>query len=156
MSAVTTSRNPLDLFVTGAKQGWNIAAGSMLPYVIMAFVIIEILKITKILDVIGVAAGPVMTLWGLPGEALIVICAATLSRGGSIGVAASLLSSGQLSGADASVLAPAIMLLGGMVQQTGRILGTAEANRRYWGWHILISGINAMLGMWMVRLFMLF
>ena len=155
-TAATTTRNPLDLFVQGAKQGWNIAAGSMLPYVIMAFVIIEVLKLTNILTLIGKFAAPIMVIWGLPGEALIVICAAALSRGGSIGVAASLIGDNTLSGIDASILAPAIMLIGGMVQQTGRILGTSESSRRYWGWHILISCINAMIGMWMVRFFMFF
>ncbi len=155
-AAATATKNPIDLFVQGARQGWSIVTGNMLPNIIMAFVIIRILQLTKLLDLIGAVASPVMALWGLPGAALVVLCAALLSRGGSVGVAAGLVGSGQLSGADISVLAPAMMLMGALVQQTGRCLGSSDCNRRYWGWHILICIINAMLGMWMMRLFMLF
>lgn len=158
MAAPTTApnKNPLDLFVQGAKQGWNIAVGSMLPNVVMAFVIIQILRITKLLDIIGTVAAPVMGLWGLPGEALVVLLAAFMSMGGAVGVAASLLAAGSLTPVHVTVLAPAIMLMGSLIQYIGRCLGTADANRKYWGWHILICIINGLLAMWMMRFLMAF
>ncbi len=156
MASASTQKNALDLFVEGAKQGWNIAIGSMMPNVVMAFVLIHILKITKLLDIIGAVAAPVMGLWGLPGEALVVLCAAFMSMGGAVGVAAGLMTAGKLSGADATVLAPAIMLMGSLIQYIGRCLGTADANRKYWGWHILLCIVNGLIAMWLMRLFMLF
>ncbi len=156
MAQAVGKKNALDLFVEGAKQGWNIGTGSMLPNVVMAFVIIQILNITHLLGIIGKVAAPIMALWGLPGEALVVLCAAFMSMGGAVGVTAGLMSAGKISGVDATVLAPAIMLMGSLIQYLGRCLGTADANRRYWGWHILICIINGFIAMWLMRLFMLF
>lgn len=65
-----------DVFVSGVKRGWGIATGSMLPNVLMAFILIYVLKLTGILDLIGTVCGPVMKVFGLPGEALMVLLAA--------------------------------------------------------------------------------
>lgn len=150
-STKPTSKNPLDLFVEGAKQGWNIAITSMLPNVIMAFVIIQILNITGLLKLIGDVAAPVMALWGLPGQGLVVLLAAFMSMGGAVGAAASLFGAQSISALDCVVLSPAIMLMGSLIQYIGRCLGTADANSKYWGWHILICIINGLIGMWMMR-----
>ncbi len=152
MSTATATKNPIDLFIKGARQGWTIATTSMVPNIIMAYVLIQILKITKVLDMISVGAAPIMALWGLPGAGMVVICTAFLSRGGAVGVAAGLYASGQLTGMDISVLTPGFFLMGGFLQQAGRCLGTADANRRYWGWHFIICVINGMVGMWLMRL----
>ena len=73
-----------DVFVRGARQGWGIAIGSMLPNVLMAFVIIKALQITGLLKLIGIACGPVMAVFGLPGEAAPVLLAAWMSMGGFV------------------------------------------------------------------------
>lgn len=154
--ATPTTKNPLDLFVQGAKQGWNIAISSMLPNVIMAFVIIQVLKITSLLDIIGSVAAPLMGLWGLPGEAIVALLTAFLSTGGAAGMAYSLFEAGKISALDATVMAPAILLMGSLVQYLGRCLGTADANRKYWGWHILICILNGLIAMWLMRICLLF
>ena len=151
-TANPTSKNPLDLFVEGAKQGWNVAINSMLPNVVMAFVLIHILNISGILKLIGTVAGPMMALWGLPGEAIVVLLAALMSMGGAVGVSAGLIGAGTITGTHAVILSPAIMLMGSMVQYLGRCLGTADANRKYWGWHILICVINGLIGLWIMQL----
>ena len=154
--AKKVDRNIINLFIEGAKQGWSIAINSMLPNVLMAFVLIRILDITGILNFVGRVAGPIMAIWGLPGEGLVVLMASLMSIGGGVGVAASLALEGKLDATHLMVLAPAFMLMGSVVQYVGRCLGTADANRKYWGWVILISIFNALLGMWMMRLFLLF
>ena len=42
-----------DVFVRGARQGWGIAIGSMIPNVLMAFVIIKALQITGLLKILS-------------------------------------------------------------------------------------------------------
>lgn len=148
----TISKNPVDLFLNGAKQGWNMGVNNLIPNIVMAFVIIEVLKITGILGLIGKYAGPVMAIWGLPGETLVVICTGILSQGGAIGMIVSLNSSGILSLTDVAVMTPGMMMVGGLVQYVGRCLGTANANKKYWGWHIAIAFINAAIAMWVARL----
>ena len=141
-----------DVFVSGVKRGWGIATGSMLPNVLMAFILIYVLKLTGILDLIGTVCGPVMTVFGLPGEALMVLLAAWLSMGGGVGVASSLFAAGSLSLHDIAVLAPAMYLMGSQVQYTGRLLGVVGTPGKYIPVMVLISIINALLALFVMQL----
>jgi spore maturation protein SpmB len=145
-------KNVMDLFVEGARRGFTIATTSLLPNVVMAFVIIQALKVTGLLDIVGKVFEPVMGLWGLPGEAAAVLLASVMSMGGGIGVCASLVVSGALNGHDATVLLPAIYLMGNPVQNTGRCLGTAGVNPKYYPHIITLCVINALLSLWVMQL----
>ena len=46
----TAKKNILDLFIDGARNGFKIGTTSLLPNVIMAFVIIRILDVTGLLQ----------------------------------------------------------------------------------------------------------
>ena len=141
-----------DVFVSGVKRGWGIATGSMLPNVLMAFILIYVLKLTGILDLIGTVCGPVMKVFGLPGEALMVLLAAWLSMGGGVGVASSLFAAGSLSLHDISVLAPAMYLMGSQVQYIGRLLGVVGTPGKYIPVMVLISIINALLALLVMQI----
>ena len=80
----TTSKKMMitDVFVNGAFQGWNIATHSTIPNVLMAFVIIKMLNISGALDFIGTCLGPVMAIFGLPGEAAMILLGGWMSMGG--------------------------------------------------------------------------
>ncbi len=67
-----------------ARRGFTIATTSLLPNVVMAFVIIQALKITGLLNWVGHICEPVMALWGLPGEAATRPLAALMSMGGAV------------------------------------------------------------------------
>lgn len=84
----TTSKKMMitDVFVNGAFQGWNIATHSTIPNVLMAFVIIKMLNISGALDFIGTCLGPVMAIFGLPGEAAMILLGGWMSMGGGVGV----------------------------------------------------------------------
>ena len=94
----------------------TIGTTSLLPNVMMAFVIIRILDVTGLLQLIGVVFQPVMGLWGLPGEAATVLITALMSMGGGVGVAMSLYTAGSLDAMQVTVLLPAIYLMGNPVQ----------------------------------------
>ena len=141
-----------DVFVSGVKRGWGIATGSMLPNVLMAFILIYVLKLTGILDLIGTVCGPVMKVFGLPGEALMVLLAAWLSMGGGVGVASSLFAAGSLSLHDSAVLAPAMYLMGSQVQYIGRLLGVVGTPGKYIPVMVLISIINALLALLVMQI----
>ena len=141
-----------DVFVSGVKRGWGIATGSMLPNVLMAFILIYVLKLTGILDLIGTVCGPVMKVVGLPGEALMVLLAAWLSMGGGVGVASSLFAAGTLSLHDIAVIAPAMYLMGSQVQYIGRLLGVVGTPGKYIPVMVLISIINALLALLVMQI----
>ena len=104
---VIQKKTILDLFIDGARKGFTIGTTSLLPNVMMAFVIIRILDVTGLLQLIGVVFQPVMGLWGLPGEAATVLITALMSMGGGVGVAMSLLSyDGYVSSASGLITQP--------------------------------------------------
>lgn len=147
-------KKPLpDVFVEGARKGFNIACNSILPNVLMAFVIIQILNVTGLLKLLGTVFAPVMAFFGLPGQAVMVLAAAVMSMGGGTGVAASLVASGALSGKDVTILLPAIYLMGGLVQYMGRLLGTAGISSKHYPLMFAVAFINAALAMLVMRFF---
>ena len=141
----------LDIFLDGMRRGWQLCIGSLLPNVMMAFVFIEILKGTGILTIIGRVFGPAMGLFGLPGESVTVLLTAWISGLGGAGAAASLYAEGLLNGAQLTIIAPGIFLMGAQIQYMGRVLGVAGVNRRHYPALFLISIVNAILAMLTMR-----
>ncbi|MGL4668079.1 MAG: YjiG family protein [Saezia sp.] len=149
---VVIKKTPFDIFVDGAKKGWAVGIGSIIPNVMMAFILIYILKLTGLLEMIGVLFKPVMGAFGLPGEAVTVLLAAWMSMGGGTAVAATLFLEGTLSITHLAILLPAIYIMGSQVQYLGRVLGTMGVKGRYYGIMILISVVNAFLSLWVMNI----
>jgi len=149
-------QNIIDMFVAGARRGFTIATTNMMPNVILAFIVIHALNVTGLLTLFGKICGPVMALWGLPGEAAAVLFASFMSMGGGVGVAASLYMAKSLTPADLTLLLPAIYLMGNPLQNVPRCLGTAEVNTRFYGPITVICILNALVSMWVMRAILLF
>ena len=145
-----------DIFVDGARKGWNIAVASIVPNVIMAFAVIQVLKITGLLQMLGGVFAPVMAIFGLPGEAAMVLLAAWIANGGGVGVAASLFTAGVINDAQVTILLPAIFLMGAQLQFMGRCLGTIGVQSGLYAAYFSISVINAMGAMLLTRLILTF
>ena len=151
--AVKASHNPFDIFVAGARKGFHIAIHNLMPNVVMAYVLAEVLNLLGIMPFLGQLFAPVMGLFGLPGEAITVLLTAWLSSSAGTGVAVSLLTKGIVTGADVTILAPAIFLMGSQLQYMGRLLGVADVPKKYWPLLMLVSVINAAIAMFVMRLF---
>ncbi|WP_411902473.1 nucleoside recognition domain-containing protein, partial [Salmonella enterica] len=93
--ATQVRQNVIDMFIVGRRRGVTIATTNLLPNVVMAFVIIQALQITGLLDWVGHIRQPVMALWGLPGHAATVLLASPRRMGGPVGVAVSLAAAGR-------------------------------------------------------------
>ena len=154
--AIAPKKNILDLFVEGARKGFTIGTTSLLPHVIMAFVIIHVLDVTGLLHLIGIVFEPVMGLWGLPGEAATVIIGSIMSMGGAIGIAMSLFTNGILDPIQLTTMIPGIYLMGNPVQNVGRCLGVAGVNSRHYPAILAICLINTLLSIWAMRFLLLF
>ena len=90
-------------------------------------------------------------IFGVPGVAATALLAAWLSMGGGFGVAASLVTAGNISPSDAAILIPAIVLMGAQLQYMGRILGTAGIKTKHYAPMLLISVLNASIAMLVMR-----
>lgn len=51
-------KNVMDMFIDGARRGFTIATTNLLPNVVMAFVIIQALKITACSTGWGISVNP--------------------------------------------------------------------------------------------------
>ena len=144
----TTSKKMMitDVFVNGAFQGWNIATHSTIPNVLMAFVIIKMLNISGALDFIGTCLGPVMAIFGLPGEAAMILLGGWMSMGGGVGVAVALFDKGAVDGTQLAIVIPAIYLMGSQVQYMGRCLGVIGIQGCSRSWPFLRSSLCSLCG----------
>lgn len=148
------SKTYFGMFVDGAREGWRIATHSVLPNVVMAFTLIKILEDTGVMRLLGKYCAPVMALFGVPGEAIMALVAGLMSIAGGVGVAASLLASGTLSGTDVTIILPGIFLLGGQLENLGRILGVIGIPPRFYPMLWGVTLLNAVTGMLLMRLFL--
>ncbi|NCD09784.1 MAG: hypothetical protein EOL98_10215 [Negativicutes bacterium] len=149
----STTNNPFDIFVIGARKGFTVATQNLLPNVLMAYTIAQILTILGVMKFLGNVFGPAMALFGLPGEAITVLLTAWLSSSAGTGIAVSLLSSGTIDGTHATILLPAIFLVGAQLQYMGRLLGVADVPKKYWPLLMLTSILNACIAMLVMRFF---
>jgi len=152
-STTRVSNNPFDIFVVGARKGFNIAINNLMPNVVMAYVIAEMLNLLGVMHILGTVFAPLMGLLGLPGEAITVLLTSWLSSSAGTGVAMSLLAKGTLSASQITILAPAIFLMGSQLQYMGRLLGVADVPKKYWPLLMLTSIINSIISMIIVRVF---
>ncbi|MGL6017731.1 MAG: YjiG family protein [Gibbsiella quercinecans] len=152
-NATKVTNNPFDIFVIGARKGFNIAINNLLPNVLMAYVISEMLNLLGVMGIIGKLFAPLMGLLGLPGEAVTVLLTAWLSSSAGTGVAVSLLTKGTLDVTHITILAPAIFLMGSQLQYMGRLLGVADVPKKYWPLLMLTSIINSVIAMIIMRFF---
>ena len=152
-----TNANPMitDVFVKGAVQGWQIAVSSTIPNVLMAFVIIKILQHSGLLALIGQAFGPVMGIFGLPGEAATVLLGGWMSMGGGVGVAVALFDQGVINGTHVAILAPSIFLMGSQVQYMGRCLGVIGIKGKDMLMIMAVPILTAVLSLFVMRLIVL-
>lgn len=149
----TTPSNPFDIFVIGARKGFQIAVNNLMPNVLMAYVVAEILNIIGAMEFVGRLFGPLMGIFGLPGEAVTVLLTAWLSSSAGTGIAVSLLNKGILNGTHATILIPAIFLMGAQLQYMGRLLGVADVPKKYWPLLMVASILNSCIAMIIMRLF---
>ena len=148
----TQSKNPFDVFVIGARKGWNIAVNNMIPNVLMAFAIAHILDLLGVLNFMSVIFGPVMGIFGLPGQAVMALLTAWLSLSAGVGMAVSLAGQGLLSGTHLTILLPAMVLMGSQLQYMGRLLAVADVKKKYWPLLMLTSIMNAVIAMFIMRI----
>lgn len=141
----------IDIFIDGARKGLKINLNSIIPNLVMAFVLIQFLKLTGILTILGKVFAPFMAIFGLPGEGITVLLSAWLAMGGGVGACASLYADGLLTAQHVSILIPAIFLMGAQAQYLGRCLGTAGVPGRFYLHLLIISVINAFLAMLVMR-----
>lgn len=143
--------NALEVFISGLRKGAAIGVRFMLPALIAAFVVIEMLQVSGVLRLLAEHVSGVMAVFGLPGEALAVLIAAWASAAGAIGMVAGLASRGLLTPEHVAILLPGILLMGSQLQFFGRILAVAGVSTERIPVMMAIGLMNAVGAMLIMR-----
>jgi len=148
--------NIAELFMEGAKNGFYIGIEKIAPAMVMAFTIIVFLRITGLLDIIGNLLGPVMAVFGLPGEAIVVLIAAFFAKTAGAATAAMLYGEGVLTAAQATILFPATIVMGTLIGHYVRIVMVSGTNKRWHGLLMLTCVLDAVIAMLLTRVILVF
>ncbi len=141
------TNNPFDIFIIGARKGFNVAINNLVPNILMAYAVAQVLQIMGVMKFLGEVFGPAMVVFGLPGEAVTVILTAWLSSSAAVGLAANMAANGILDAHAITVLMPCFFLLGAQLQYMGRLLGVADVPKKYWPLLMSASFLNAICAM---------
>lgn len=152
MSQNKSDKMILELFFDGCRKGWKVALEGIMPAMIFAYVLISILKQTGLDKVLTEWLGPVMAIWGLPGEAAIALISAFFAKAAGAGATAALYQQGKITAAQATMLFPACILMGTFLGHYVRVIVTSGTNARYHGLAMGINVATAALSMWVTGL----
>ena len=147
------TNNPFDIFIIGARKGLNITLNNLVPNILMAYAVAEVLRILGVMKMVGEIFGPLMFVFGLPGEAVTVVLTAWLSSSASVGLAANMAVNGILDARHVTILMPCFFLFGAQLQYMGRLLGVADVPKRYWPLLMSASLLNALCAMLVMNWF---
>lgn len=142
----------IEVFMGGAKKGLYIGFEQILPAMILGYVIVEVLKLTGIIDILGNVFGPVMGLFGLPGESVVVLLSAFFAKAAGAATAANLYTEGIVNAAQATILLIPSMLMGTLVGHYARIVLVSDTNPKYRSLMLAIPIIDSIVGMLLMRL----
>jgi spore maturation protein SpmB len=149
---VENKKSLVEIFMGGAKKGLYIGLEQILPAMILGYVVVEFLKLTGIIDLLGTVFGPVMGIFGLPGESVVVLVSAFFAKAAGAATAANLFSEGIINAAQATILLMPSMLMGTLVGHYARIVLVSDANPKYRGLLLAIPIIDSIFGMLLMRL----
>lgn len=123
----------IDVSLEGFRNGLGIWFKMLVPGTMFGYALVQIFQVLGILDILGKVFGPIMAVFGLPGEAITVLFTSALVLPGGCASAASLAAQGILTGREVTILFPMIFCVSNQIQFLGRVLSTARVpSKKYW------------------------
>lgn len=143
--------NMIEEFVTGAKKGFYVGVEMITPAMVLGYALILFLNLTGVMPIIGKLLGPVMSVFGLPGEAVVVLTAAFFAKAAGCATAATLYSQGIITAAQATILFPACITMGTLVGNFVRVVMVSNTNIKWQPLLLSVAFIDAAIVMLMTR-----
>ncbi len=141
----------IELFINGAKKGWNVAINTIMPAMVLGYALVQAFKVTGIMDLLAKIGGPIMSIFGLPGEAIAVLISAFFAKAAGAGTALNLYLRGTLTAAQATICIMPSMLMGTLVGHYARIVLVSGANKKLTPLFFAIPLIDSAIGMLLMR-----
>lgn len=154
MAAAAAEKKKLsapELFMQGAKKGFYIGVELITPAMVMAYALLAFLNYLGVMPVIGKILGPVMGVFGLPGEASLALLAAFFAKAAGAATAASLYAAGTITAAQATILFPACITMGTLIGHFARVVLVCKVRAVYYPIMLATPIIDAVIVMFMTR-----
>lgn len=148
---VSAKKNIIEVFMGGCKKGFYIGVEMILPAMILGYAIVQFLTLTGLVDIVGNIFGPVMGIFGLPGEAVVVLISAFFSKAAGAATAANMYATGMITAAQATILIIPCMLMGTLIGHYARIVLVANVSQKYRTIMLAIPIIDSIVGMLIMR-----
>lgn len=153
----TVKKTPIiEVFLGGCRKGFYAGVELILPAMILGYVIVQFLQLTGIMDSLSGLFEPLMGIFGLPGEAIVVLISAFFAKASGCATAAMLFAEGTLTLGQATILYPACILMGTLVGHYVRIILVSGTNKKWHKLLLFIPIIDAMFAMLLTRLVLTF
>ena len=141
-----------EYFMRRAKKGFYIGVELIAPAMVMAYTLITFLKLSGLMPIIGDLLAPVMGVFGLPGEASVVLLAAFFAKAAGAATAAGMYMSGTLTAAQATILFPACITMGTLIGHFARVVLVSQVRSVYYPIMFATPVIDAVIVMFLTRL----
>lgn len=141
----------IDEFVKGAKKGFYVAVENITPAMVLAYALILFLNIIGVMPILAKLLGPIMAVFGLPGEAMVVLTAAFFAKAAGCATAATLYSQGVITAAQATILFPACITMGTLVGNFVRVVMVSQTNIKWQPLLLCSALVDAAVVMWLTR-----
>lgn len=145
-------KSTVEVFMGGAKKGFYIGVEQIVPAMVLGYIIIQFLQLTGLVEIIGKVFTPIMAIFGLPGESVIVLVSAFFAKAAGAATAANLYAAGTITAAQATILLIPSMLMGTLVGHFARIVLVTDTNPKYRGLLLAIPVIVSVFGMFLMRI----
>lgn len=147
----TPKKNILEIFMNGTKRGFYIGIDQVLPAMFLGYVLVQFLQLTGLVNLLGTIFGPVMAVFGLPGETVVVIVAAFFAKAAGAATTANMYATGIISAGQATILLLPCMLVGTFVSGYARVVLVSNVADKYRMLLLAIPVIDAVVGMLVMR-----
>lgn len=141
-----------EYFMLGAKKGFYVTVELIAPAMVMAYTLITFLKLAGVMPMIGDLLAPVMGLFGLPGEASVVLLAAFFAKAAGAATAAGLYMNGTITAVHATILFPACITMGTLIGHFARVVMVSKVRSCYYPILLATPIIDAVVVMLLTRL----
>ena len=143
-------------FMAGAKKGFYIGVELIAPAMVMAYALIEFLKLSGLMPIIGTVLNPVMGIFGLPGEASVVLLAAFFAKAAGAATAASMFHAGTLTATQATILFPACITMGTLIGHFARVVLVCKVRKVFYPVMFAAPILDAVIVMYLTRIILTF
>ncbi len=147
----THTKSIIEIFMEGSKKGFYVGLNNILPAMVLGFTIVQFLQLTGLVPLLGSVFGPVMGIFGLPGESVIVLVSAFFAKAAGAATAANMYAQGMINEIQATILLLPCMLMGTLVGHYARIVLVANANPAHRVALLIIPIIDSIVGMLAMR-----